>query len=205
MRAARWTPVLAALLVGYAMVGVPAVVSGPSDPATVVVLLRLAVLCAGLGVGFLFDDPGRPTTATLPTPAWLPLALRVAGGGIVLAGWWWGTLVTAGAVAGPAGVVLPRRDLTLEAVTVVVAVLALAALIWRRSARGGVGLVAAPAFLAVVFLAALLPERVALLVPFDDSVWAAAHDRWMVTLVAATAVALVAATWSGLGKARFTV
>ncbi|SNS63661.1 hypothetical protein SAMN05421812_101212 [Asanoa hainanensis] len=86
LRAARWTPVLAALLVGYAMVGVPAVVSGPSDPATVVILLRLAMLCAGLGVGFLFDDPARPTTSTSPTPAWLPLALRVAGGGILLAG-----------------------------------------------------------------------------------------------------------------------
>ena len=93
VRAARWTPLLAALVVGYAMVGVPALVSGASDAPVVVILLRLAVLCAGLGVGFLFDDPARPTTATLPTPGWLPLAARVAAGGIVLAGWWWGTLV----------------------------------------------------------------------------------------------------------------
>lgn len=87
----------------------------------------------------------------------------------------------------------------------VVAVLAVAALIWRRSARRGVGLIAAPTFLAVAFLVGLLPDRVALLVPLNDAVWAAAHDRWTVTLVAASAIALAASTWSGPAKARFTV
>ena len=205
VRAARWTPLLAALVVGYAMVGVPALVSGASDAPVVVILLRLAVLCAGLGVGFLFDDPARPTTATLPTPGWLPLAARVAAGGVVLAGWWWGTLVTAKAAAGPGAATLPGRDLTLEAATVVAVVLAVAALIWRRAASGTVGVVAVPAFLVVVFLVALLPHRVALLVPFEPSVWAAAHDRWAAVLILAAAVTLVASTWSGVGKARFRI
>ncbi|WP_203708498.1 hypothetical protein [Asanoa iriomotensis] len=196
VRALRWTPPLAALVVGYAMIGVPAVASAGSDPSLVVVLLRLATVSAALGVGFLLDDPARPTTATSPAPAWLPLAARVTAGVVLLAGWWWATLATAGAALGPASPVLPRDDLTLEAAAVVAVSLAVATTIWRRAARGVVGLVAAPAFLAAVFVVALLPDRVALLVPFGGSGWAAAHDRWLVVLIAATAVTFLAATWS---------
>ncbi|MEV0719401.1 hypothetical protein [Asanoa sp. NPDC050611] len=196
VRALRFMPPLAAMVVGYAMIGVPAALSGASDPRLVVVLLRLAMVCAALGVGFLLDDPARPTTATSPAPAWLPLAARVGAGGVLLAAWWWATVFTAGAALGPAAVELPRGDLTLEAATVVAVALAGATVVWRRSGRGVVGLVAAPAFLAAVFAAALLPGRVALLVPLGGSDWAAAHDRWLVVLVAAAVCTAMAATWS---------
>ncbi|MDG4826080.1 hypothetical protein O7635_29885 [Asanoa sp. WMMD1127] len=196
LRATRWTPLLAALLVGYAMLGVPVAATGPLDPLLVVVLLRLAALCAGLGIGFLFDDPARPTTETVPSPAWLPLAARVAGGGVLVAGWWWATLATAAVAAGPAAVGLPRGDLTLEAATVAVVVLAVATVVWRRAARGTVGLVAAPAFLAAAFAAGFLPDRVALLVALDHPAWSAAHDRWAALLGAAALATVVGATWS---------
>jgi hypothetical protein len=196
LRATQWWPFLAAMLVGYAMVALPAVVGGPSTPSLVVILLRLAVLCAGLGVGFLFDDPARSTTATTPVPAWVPLAARVTAGAIAAAGWWLATLATGRAAAGEAAVALPRGDLTLEAGTVLAAATAVATLIWRRAPRGVVGLVAAPGLLAVVFAVTLLPDRVKLLVDLDGSVWADAHDRWAFVLVVAAATTLVAATWA---------
>jgi hypothetical protein len=196
VRALRVTPPLAALVVGYAMIGLPAAFSGASDPRLVVVLLRLAMVCAALGVGFLFDDPARPTTATAPAPAWVPLAARVLAGAVALSGWWWATLATAGAALGSDAAPLPRGDLTLEAAAVVMVALAVATLVWRQVARGAVGLVAAPAVLVAVFAAALLPERVALLVALAEPGWAGAHDRWTLLFIAAATVTVVAATWS---------
>ncbi|GIF76135.1 hypothetical protein [Asanoa siamensis] len=204
IRAVRWLPPVGGLLVGYAMVGLPAAVSGPSSPELLVILLRLAAVCAGLAVGFLLDDPSRPTTLTSPTPAWLPLAARLGAGAVVLAAWWWATLATALAAAGPASVVLPRGDLTLETAAVVAVAVAAGTLVWRRSARGSVGLVAAPVFLAAVVVAALLPDRVALLAAPGAPTWDAAHDRWMVVLIGAGTGALLAATWSPVSPRRTT-
>ncbi|GIF47788.1 hypothetical protein DFJ67_6680 [Asanoa ferruginea] len=196
VRAGLWSPVLAAMLVGYAMVGLPAVIGGPSSPNLVVILLRLAALCAGLGVGFAFDDPARPTTATAPAPAWLPLAARLTALAVASAAWWCATLATGMAAAGDAAAALPGGDLTLEAAAVFVGAAAVASVVWRRAARGVVGLVAAPAFLVVVVVVTLLPDRIQLLVGLDsDTAWDAAHDRWLVALVLGAATVLVAATW----------
>jgi hypothetical protein len=195
VRAGLWSPVLAAMLVGYAMVGLPAVITGPSTPNLVVILLRLAALCAGLGVGFAFDDPARPTTATTPAAAWLPLAARVTALAVAATAWWWATLATGMAAAGDAAAALPGRDLTLEAAAVLVGAAAVASVIWRRAPRGVVGLVAAPAFLVVAVVVTLLPDHVKLLAGLDGSAWDAAHDRWLVALALGAVTALVAATW----------
>jgi hypothetical protein len=195
VRAGLWSPVLAAMVVGYAMVGLPAVIGGSSAPSLVVILLRLAALCAGLGVGFVFDDPARPTTATAPAPAWLPLAARATALAFAATAWWSATLATGLAAAGDASVALPAGDLTLEAAAVLVAAAAVASVIWRRAPRGVVGLLAAPAFLVVVFAVTLLPDGLKLLVSLGGPTWEAAHDRWLGGLMLGVVTAVVAATW----------
>lgn len=197
LRAARWLPFGVAAAVGFAIPGVPSLMSVDLRPDDLVGLLRVGAACLGVGIVFLFDDPAKPSTVTVPTPATVITAVRALWAWAAAALWWAATLgvTVAGASAGASAGVgdrLPRGDLTLEAATFAAVGSAAAVCLWRGSARGVTGPVAAPAALLLLIGALMLPERLALMVEVDSAAWAAAHDRWAVLLVTATVVAVLA-------------
>lgn len=144
-------------------------------------LLRGAVLAFATGLAFLLDDPSRHTTATVPTPRPVRIALRVALVVPVVAAWW-----TAALLLVPPDLRPPVADMTLEAGAAFVLALAGAALavrftdVTRPGPRVAAGLLTS-AVLVVLFW----PGRWALFVPVVDDRWAAAHDRWAVVLAGA--------------------
>ena len=73
-------------------------------------LLRAAILAFAVGLAFLLDDPARHTTAAVPTPRPVRIALRVALAAPAAAAWW-----TAALLLVPPGARPPVGDLTLEA------------------------------------------------------------------------------------------
>ncbi|GIJ67144.1 hypothetical protein [Virgisporangium ochraceum] len=193
LRAARWLPFGIAAAVGFAIPGVPSLMSVDLQPGDLVGLLRVAAACLGVGIVFLFDDPAKPSTVTAPTSATVVTAVRALWAGAAAALWWAATLgVTVAGAADGVGDALPRGDLTLEAATFAAVGVAAAVCLWRGSARGVTGPVAAPAALLLLIGALLLPDRLALMAQVGSPAWAAAHDRWTVLLVTAVAVAALA-------------
>ncbi|MCT9144885.1 ABC transporter, partial [Streptomyces violarus] len=73
-------------------------------------LLRAAILAFAMGLVFLLDDPARHTTATVPTPRPIRIALRVALVVPVVAAWWSVALLLV-----PGDLRPPVADITLEA------------------------------------------------------------------------------------------
>ncbi|WP_449488250.1 hypothetical protein [Streptomyces purpurascens] len=73
-------------------------------------LLRVAILAFAMGLVFLLDDPARHTTATVPTPRPVRIALRVGLVAPVVAAWW-----TAALLLVPRDLRPPVADITLEA------------------------------------------------------------------------------------------
>jgi hypothetical protein len=195
VRALRLGPPAVGAGLGLIIVAVPAAMTVTLRPDDLTTLLRLGALCAAVGVTFVLDDPAKPSLTTVPVPGWLTAAVRVAAA-VTVAGGWWAAAVAAclaGAQEGArAGV--PVGGLTLEVATVVTIALCCAMLGCRRSPRGIGSIVAAPAFLLVVVILALLPQRIALLVHAGDPRWGASHHRWAALLLAAIAVLVAAAT-----------
>ncbi|MFG1837123.1 hypothetical protein ACGFH8_01655 [Micromonospora sp. NPDC049175] len=176
LRATRISPLLAAGVVGVAIVTPPAVTGSLLSPDNHVTLLRLVVACVGLGVTFVLDDPAKPTTETLPVPAWFGALLRAVPAAVVgVACWAAALLVTR---SGPATASLPYADLTREAAAVAAVAFLASTVGWRRSPRGIGSPLAAPMLLLAMTVVALLPTSAALLVGAGDG-WDAAHDRWM--------------------------
>ncbi|MEU0587095.1 ABC transporter [Streptomyces sp. NPDC006132] len=152
-------------------------------------LLRAAVLAFAMGLVFLLDDPARHTTATVPTPRPVRVALRVALVLPAVAAWW-----TAALLLVPSDVRPPVADLTLEAGAAFVLAVAGAAAALRFSdvTRPGPP-VAAGLLTSAVLVMLFWPGRWALFVPVEDDRWAAAHDRWAVVLAGAALVGGVCA------------
>ncbi|MFJ8717621.1 ABC transporter [Streptomyces violaceus] len=152
-------------------------------------VLRAAILAFAMGLVFLLDDPARHTTATVPTPRPVRIALRVALVVPVAAAWWMVALLLVPQELRP-----PVADITLEAGAAFVLAVAAAALAVRRSdiARPGPRL-AAGLLTSAVLVLLFWPGRWALLVPVEDERWAAAHDRWAVVLVGAVLVGVLGA------------
>ncbi|MEU0105251.1 ABC transporter [Streptomyces sp. NPDC006251] len=152
-------------------------------------LLRAAVLAFAMGLVFLLDDPARHTTATVPTPRPVRVALRVALVLPAVAAWW-----TAALLLVPPDVRPPVADLTLEAGAAFVLAVAGAAAAVRFSDATRPGPPVAAGLLTSAVLAVLFwPKRWALFVPVEDDRWAAAHDRWAVVLAGAVLVGGVCA------------
>ncbi|MFE6198294.1 ABC transporter [Streptomyces sp. NPDC057838] len=144
-------------------------------------LLRAAVLAFALGLVFLLDDPARHTTATVPAPRPLRVALRTALVLPAAAAWW-----TVALLLVPPGARPPVGDLTLEAGAAFVLAVTGAAAAVRFTEAARPGLPVAAGLLTTAVLAILLwPERWAMFVPVEDERWAAAHDRWAVLLAVA--------------------
>ncbi|WP_433040758.1 hypothetical protein [Dactylosporangium sp. CS-033363] len=191
VRAMRRGPLLGAAGAGLLVVAVPVVLGvdlGVDDHAN---LIRLAAVCASVGLAFVFDDPAKPTTVVVPVPRWLPAAIRALAAALAFAVWW----VAAVAVTGDPH--LPVGGLTLEVATIGGLSLLAAATAWRWAARGVGGPVAAPAALLLVLAVALVPVRPPMFVPATSpaATWAGVHHRWTVLflLIAAASVVTVAA------------
>lgn len=195
LRATRRAPVLGALAAGLAIVAVPAAMTVTLGPDNLAVLLRLGMACAAVGLAFLFDDPAKPSTATVPAPAWHGLAVRTTAAVAAMTVWW--AAVVAATLAGAqdgAGDRLPLPGLTLEAATLGAAAVAAAVVTWRLTPRGIASPAAAPAVLVVLAALAFAPRRAAVFVTVASPDWTAAHQRMAVALAACLVVTAAAAT-----------
>lgn len=181
-------------------------------------LLRLAMACLALSVAFVLDDPTEDDLAAAGLPVAARRTVRLGLTVPLLAALWAGLL--AAAVSAPAlkpppgaaavdGFVLPVWALSLEFGALVALTLAAAGVAIRRSADRVGGLVAAPATLAMLGAALLLPERWSLFLPpwaapTDGQptpgwlAWVASHQRWALLGVAAVTVLM----WAGRDAGR---
>ncbi|MCX5121800.1 hypothetical protein OG992_32065 [Micromonospora sp. NBC_00362] len=187
LRATRISPLLAAGLVGVVIVTPPAVTGSVLQPDNHITLLRLVMVCVGIGVTFALDDPAKPTKETLPIPAWLGALVRAVAAALVGGACWAAALMVTR--SGPETASLPYPDLTREAATVAAVAFLASAIGWRRSPRGIGSPLGAPMLLLGMTVIALLPASVALLIGMGDA-WDAAHDRWTY-LLAGTLLATV--------------
>jgi len=195
----RWGPLAAGAALGLAIVAVPAILSLRPTVEHVATLLRLAAACGALGAAFLLDDPATRTTPTVPTSRLVRHLVR-AGIALPALGAWWLAVLAVAETAGRAEVMadLPRAGLTLEAATLILVALALAATALRFTADGAVGVRTAPAMLLVLAVAWFLPHRVALILSPTDPQWTSAHLRWTALLL----VAAVGFIWASRDPPR---
>ncbi|MFJ5732684.1 ABC transporter [Streptomyces paradoxus] len=162
-------------------------------------LLRAAILAFAVGLAFLLDDPARHTTAAVPTPRPVRVALRVALAVPAAAAWW-----TVALLLVPQGARPPVGDITLEAGAAFVLAVAAAAAAVRFSEVARPGPPVSGGLLATAVLALLFwPGRWALFVPVEDERWAAAHDRWAVVLAGAVVAGAVCAVEPVRRRIRF--
>lgn len=199
VRAITWGPFLAATGLGLAIVAIPAVTTVTLQDKDLTGLLRVAAVCAGLGVAFLLDDPAARSTATVPTSRLIRQAVR-AGVGLPAVGAWWAAVLVitvAGAEEG-IGAALPLRDATLEAGTIIAIALGMAVLGTRGAVEGNGSTVAAPGLLVLVTAMIFMPERAVFFVEPGDPRWESAHDRWALLLAAAA----VGSVWVSRGFRR---
>jgi hypothetical protein len=199
-RATRWVPLAVGAALGLALVLVPQALTTRLTDTALTDLVRIAATCLALGAAFLLDDPATRSIPTVPTSRLTRNLIRVLLAVPAMAVWWAVTLgLTREMAHHPAAGNLPAGALTLEAATLVVAALALAATIQRRNSDGNTGVITAPAVLVLTAVIWFLPARVAIVVAPGDPHWTAAHHRWAAVLVAA----LIAFLWSsheGVGR-----
>lgn len=198
-RAMRWGPLAAGAVLGLAIVAVPAILSLRSTAEHLATLLRLAAACVALGTAFLLDDPATRTTPTVPTSRLVRHLVR-AGIALPALGVWWLAVLAVARIAGKAEVMadLPRAGLTLEAATLILVALALAATALRFTADGAVGVRTAPTMLLVLAVVWFLPHRVALILSPTDPQWTSARLRWTALLL----VAAVGFVWASRDTPR---
>ncbi|MET7417629.1 hypothetical protein [Dactylosporangium sp. NPDC005555] len=194
LRAIRRGPVLGAMATGLAFVAVPAALTVTLRTDNLAVLLRLGMACAAVGIAFLFDDPAKPTTATVPAPAWHSLAIRATTAAAAMSAWWAAAVaITLTGAEDGTGDALPLPGLALEAAAVGAVALAAATLAWRLTPRGHASPAAAPAVLVVFAALAFAPQRAAVFVSVAAPDWDAAHHRLTLLLAACLVVAAAAA------------
>jgi hypothetical protein len=179
-RAVGW----AAPLAGFALsLGLLALAVRPGlalPPERLVLWLRLAMTVGALGCAFLLDDPSEPTTEGVAGSLLLRRTLRVALLLPATAAWWAAAVWRVRAVHPE--LPLPVAALTLEAAALLAVTVALAAAGSRLAPERRGGVVAAPALLALVCAAFLLPARVALYALPGSADWDGAHRRWALLL-----------------------
>jgi hypothetical protein len=155
VRAVGWGPPLAAFTVSLGLLAL-AVRPGLTLPADLLVRwLRITMTVGALGYAFLLDDPGELTTEGVAGSLLLRRTVRVALLLPVTTAWWVAALWRVQALHPE--VPLPVAALTLETVALLAVTVALAAAGSRLAPERRGGVVAAPALLAVVSAALLLP------------------------------------------------
>ncbi|TJZ50288.1 hypothetical protein FCH28_23655 [Streptomyces piniterrae] len=158
LRAARTTPLLGAAVTTVLLAGIPAALSANLRLTDGVLLIRVATVLIALGAAFLLDDPAARTTEVAPTPRLLLHGLRALVT-ITITGTVWAAVLLLGrsAIAPEERVLLPESGLALEAGSLLLSVLMLAAAGLRVTAGTGGGLVAAPGAVLLLLTAMLLP------------------------------------------------
>ena len=151
--------------------------------------VRFAALVAGLGAGFLLDEPAETSLAASPTPLSARRLMAVGLVSPVLILWW---LVMAGWASSLSGD-LPQHALTLELAAIMGVSFGAAAFGGRRFSPARRGVVGAGAVLVLGATALLLPASWTLYLstPLDPG-WDASHLRW--ATVGGLAVAVLAVT-----------
>ncbi|MFJ3497174.1 ABC transporter [Streptomyces sp. NPDC086091] len=144
-------------------------------------VLRLAALSGAIGLAFLLDDPARHTTVTSPLGRPLRAGLRLASAVPMAALWWTAALLLVPAPTRP-----PWPALTLEALGMAAAALALAAAAVRFTDRAEVGRRAATHLGVAALAALLLPARWGLLTDPQNPWWTTTHTHWSLALATAT-------------------
>lgn len=186
VRALPWRPLAAAGGLGLLLAAAVRLTAPEVGPDVALSLLRMAALCGALGVGFVLDDPARETTVVLPVSRAVRQASRLSLV-LPLATAWWVTVLGA---AGAAGLGLPVGTVTLETAALFAMAFALAAGTVRFTGMTSPGPTAAGVLLTLAVAAAsLLPDRLALFVPFGGDGREGAHRAWVVLL------ALSCAAW----------
>lgn len=176
-RAVRWHPVAAGAVVGLAVVSVAALPGVRLDLAALTTVLRLAALSGALGAAFVLDDPGWPTTATVPVSQVVRRMVRLLLLLPPYAAWWALVLAVARAATGTdvAGAV-PAAGLTIEAAGLLA--LALAAAAAGSVHRSAGGLPAATVLLVTVAALRLSPVGPVLFADPGASGWSAGRRVW---------------------------
>ncbi|MFE4701338.1 ABC transporter [Streptomyces sp. NPDC056738] len=174
----RWAVMTGAVL-GLVLAGSSRTVSGEPDPWLCLTLLRAASLAFGLGLAFLFDDPARHTTATVPTRRPVRTGLRLVLVVPFMAACWTAALFLVPAEGRP-----PMGAITLEAAAVMTLALTAGLLAVRHSGATEPGIGISAGLVGAFFGAAvLLPSRWELFVAPSDPHWDDAHRRWAAVLV----------------------
>lgn len=187
-RTGAWVPVGATVGLGTLAFAISAT-EASMGPGVTLARLRFAALVAGLGAGFLLDEPAETSLAASPTPLSARRLMGVGLGAVVLTLWWLFMASWASSLYGE----LPRHALTLELVAIIGVALGAAAFGGRRLSPARRGVVGAGAVLVLGATALLLPASWTLYLstPLDPG-WDASHLRW--ATVGGLAVAVLAVT-----------
>jgi hypothetical protein len=166
-------------VLGLMLAGSSRTVSEEPDPWLCLNLLRAAALAFGLGLAFLFDDPARHTTATVPTRRPVRTGLRLVLVVPFMAVCWTAALFLIPAEGRP-----PMGAITLEAAAVMTLALTSGLVAVRHSGATEPGIAISAGLVGAFFAAAvLLPTRWELFVGPSDPHWEDAHRRWAAVLV----------------------
>jgi hypothetical protein len=187
-RIGAWLPVAATA--GLATVAFAISVSEAGiGPDVTLARVRFAALLAGLGAGFVLDEPAEASLAASPTPLAARRLMAVGLVSLMLIPWW---LVMAAWGASLSGE-LPRHALTLELAAIIGVSFGAAALGSHCLSPGRGGVVGAGALLVLGATALLLPASWTLYLPTPlDPGWVASHLRW--ATVGGLALAVLACT-----------
>jgi hypothetical protein len=147
-----------------------------------------AAAALAAGAAGLLDDPARHASAASPTPLPLRRGVRLAVGLPFLAAAWIAVLALATTGAETPYRPAARLGLTLQAAALVTLALAAGAALLRRGLGERATLAAMLVPVTLTSVAALLPNRLALLALPTGPDWHAALGRWACLLVAGALV-----------------
>lgn len=215
-RALSWSPLLCGTAVALAVVTLTHLAARPTA-AEATVHVRLAMVPLAMGVSFLFDDRAEPGLRALPRGLGQRRLARLLVMAPALAAAWVAVLAWSSAAQTPiatgsprAGFALPVVAFSIELTGLVTIAIASAAVGIRLRDHASGGLVSVPVVMASVVVLWLLPEELAVWLPYvpapsagetGGAPWAAwldAHRRWSVLAVTAS----VAAAWWSRDPAR---
>lgn len=150
-------------------------------------MLRFALFGMVIGLAFVLDDPAAPTTATLPTPRYVLVVLRLVPATVLATTVWMVAWLGCRLALDPqARSLLPLGGLLLEGFALLAVTFWLAATRWGNDvARGGV--LAAPALVLLLIAAALLPDSAAVFPPPGTEPWDESRLVWGVVLTVGVA------------------
>ncbi|MEV8513607.1 hypothetical protein [Dactylosporangium sp. NPDC051484] len=187
-RVALATGVVVALAFGW----IPFAAGIALELADATTMLRFALFGMVIGLAFVLDDPAASTIATLPTPRYVLVVLRLAPATVLAtAVWsvaWWGCRL---ALDPEVRSLLPLGGVLLEGFALLAVTFWLAGTRWGNDVAPG-GVLAAPAVVLLLIAAALLPDSTAVFPPPGTERWGDSRQAWGVLL----AVGLAGIVWT---------